>query len=554
MLKNKRFFKLNNLFKCYKKNQIFLCILISFEILLNASVPFLIKTLIEYITLNKSITDIFRICLFIILVTLINVSISSTQNYFWHKLRLKSINYLRLKMFESAMHKSKKFFLKNTIGEILAQVIDDVNIVAQNISIGVPMLFSNVLTLIVVVTVLLILNYKLALICLIIIPMYYLIFNYLNKFIRETSKMERENYGKIMRSAQEKLLGIQTIKIFKKQEYMISKFQNVLDEHFKYIKKNLFFTSCGNGANNLILSLLPVIILIYGSFLIKQKQLTLGTLIAFYTYMSEVYSPINNLIDYQMGFQTAMGMSDRVLDFLEDNIELEDGTYEINSIDNIEFKNVSFSYGNEITVLNNLNFNIKKGDKVAIIGDSGSGKSTILNLIMKFFILNDGEILINGINIMNIKKESLYDNITLLEQDPFVFEGTIEENITLGNKIEKPIIDNCIKISKIGNLIESNKENLNYKISEFGSNISGGQKQRLCLCRNLCKNSQLILLDEATSSLDYELEKDILIKIDEFVTSSNKTLIAITHRPSILTICNKVIHIKNGKIIDCKEI
>ncbi|MCL6589716.1 MAG: ATP-binding cassette domain-containing protein [Firmicutes bacterium] len=296
------------------------------------------------------------------------------------------------------------------------------------------------------------------------------------------------------------------------------------------------------------MSILPVAVLIFGCFLIYDKQITLGALIAFYTYLAYIYEPIGNLSDFNMSLQTTLGMCERVTNFLTADLERDTGIHEITGFNSLEFKNVCFSYSEDKPVLQNVSFKIDKGDKVAIIGASGSGKSTIMNLIIKTCYPYEGKITINGIDLQLIKKDSLYSNLILLEQDPFVFTGTIMENIALGDNLDSDTVNTAASISKIIDVINSHEEAYEYRISEFGSNLSGGEKQRLCLCRTLTRQAQLILLDEATSSVDANLENEIIKSLNGFLGLRQKTLIAVSHRPAILSICNKVIYLESGKI------
>ncbi|AZR72705.1 hypothetical protein BBF96_04440 [Anoxybacter fermentans] len=538
---------LYKLLEHYRKEQIIICILIVIDILLTSSVPFLIKDLVNYITSGDNWTSILKLGLLILFITICNAIIQIIKNYRWHLLRFRSINYLRLKMFYHALRKPMSFFDNNNVGGIMAKVLDDVVIVAQHAAIGLPMLFANLFQLIIVISFLFILELKLAVIIFITMPIYYIIFHYLNSRIRETSKLERVNFAKVMKDVQEKLLGVRTIKIFKKEKYMVDKFSKVLDNYLQYVRKTVFLNSCGSGLTIVIMLTLPVIILIYGGFLVYKKEISLGTLIAFYTYLSFLYEPIRNLSDYNLGLQTTLGMCERVLNFLQDDKIEKEGKVKLKEFNSLEFKNVSFQYENGKSVLSNLNFRIDKGDRLAIVGPSGSGKSTILNLIMKLYSPDKGKILVNGIDIREISSDSLYALITLLEQNHFLFEGTIKENITFGEEVDFQRIRKAAMLSKILPLIQSYENGFDHLISD--SNLSGGEKQRLCLARSLLKDAQLVLLDEATSSVDPAIEKEIVDNLDKNL--EGKTLVAVSHRPQILSICNKVIHLSNGQIIGC---
>ena len=529
--------KLRLLFKSFKKEQILVCILIFIEIILSACIPFLIKDLVDIITYSNEFKEVIEISFFIVLITLVNVFIGVVQNYMWHRLRLNSINFLRGKMFEKALLKSKSYFDNNGIGKIIAIVIDDVSMVAQNIVIGFPMLFSNVFKFLVVVIVLFTFNIPLTIITLSVIPLYFLTFNYINKRIRKTSKLERERFELVVKDAQEKLQGVDTIKVFNKEEFMTLKFNQVLSNHFKFVKKNLLYNNIGMGVNKLIISLLPIAILLYGSSLVAKGSLTLGTLIAFFTYISTIYEPLSNLSDYTMGLQTSLSVGERILEFLEKDLNDNKGEY-VKEFKSIRFENVSFGYNDKNLILENLNFEINKGDKVGFVGESGKGKTTVLKLILGLYKPVEGAIYINDININNINIKSLYSLISLQEQNLFIFDGTLKDNITLNSEISNDKVDKAIEVSQISEL-RKGIDISEIQIAESGANLSGGQKQRICLARALAKEFELIILDEPTSALDYNLEDKIKESLKRYI--DDKTLIIISHRESMLDICDKII-------------
>ncbi len=532
MFKNNKLYKL---FSGFKKKQIFICVLISVEISVSAYIPFLIRDLINIITYNNNINKVISISEILFIITILHVIILKIENYYWHKLRLESVNYLRLKMFESALVKPKSFFDNKSIGEILAMIMDDTSIAAQNIVIGMPMLFSNIVNLIIVVCVLLSLNVKLTIITLSILPIYIVWFNHLNKTLRKTSKSERENFGMVMKDAEEKLQAVDTIKVFKMESFMTRIFKNKLDSHFKYVKKNLFYNNLGSGLTRLITALLPILILTYGSILITKRQLSLGALIAFYTYMSNIYEPLSNLSDYNLGLQTSLAVSDRIIDFLELNIIKDTGKINISNFKSMEFKDMSFGYEPDKLIFKDFNFKINKGDHVGIVGKSGCGKSTFLKLLLGMYPANRGQILINDIDIRDVNISSLYSMISIQEQVPFIFDGTLEENLVLNSPIKRTFLNkitDAMKVSEIGSF--------NKKISL--SNLSVGQMQRICMARALLKNSEILIFDEPTAALDLNLEKQIQNNL-KYLTS-DKTVILVTHRTELLKDCNVILDLE----------
>lgn len=531
--------RLSNIFLKFKKQKVFLIIIIILTTLISAFIPFLVMDLIDTITYHLSFSKITKLGTLIISITLIKIVLDFTQNYYWHKLRLNAVNHLREFMFEKMLYKSKEYFDKTSTGKILTMIMDDSSIVAQNIVIGMPMLASNIIHLLTVSVVLFILSKQLFLVLLILIPIYTIVFNKLNSKIRNISKIERVHFADIMNDAQEKIDGIDTIKVFQREEFMYKNFSEKIQNHFKFVSKNLFYESMGRGITDGIIALTPVVILLYGSFLIANEKLTLGGLMAFYTYISYLYEPLMNLSDFNLGRQKAISVGENILNFIDIECNEKDGVFKISEFEKLEFKNVCFSYKGENDIIKELSFTINKGDKVAIKGGSGSGKSTLLKLILRMYNPTYGNIYINNIDIRDIELSSLYKLFSIQVQNLFVFEGTIEENISLGKTINNEKIYKSMDLGQLNrtlNPFNNIKNNINNNL------LSGGQKQRLCLSRAFLKPFDILILDEPSSSIDIDLEDNLKSDLKKLI--EEKTLIITSHRPSLLELCNKEINLE----------
>ncbi|CEO22486.1 ABC transporter ATP-binding protein [Paraclostridium sordellii] len=531
--------RLSNIFLKFKKQKVFLIIIIILTTLISAFIPFLVMDLIDTITYHLNFSKITKLGTLIIAITLIKIVLDFTQNYYWHKLRLNAVNHLREFMFEKMLYKSKEYFDKTSTGKILTMIMDDSSIVAQNIVIGMPMLASNIIHLLTVSVVLFILSKQLFLVLLILIPIYTIVFNKLNSKIRNISKIERVHFADIMNDAQEKIDGIDTIKVFQREEFMYKNFSEKIQNHFKFVSKNLFYESMGRGITDGIIALTPIVILLYGSFLIANEKLTLGGLMAFYTYISYLYEPLMNLSDFNLGRQKAISVGENILNFIDIECNEKDGVFKISEFEKLEFKNVCFSYKGENDIIKELSFTINKGDKVAIKGGSGSGKSTLLKLILRMYNPTYGNIYINNIDIRDIELSSLYKLFSIQVQNLFVFEGTIEENISLGKTIN---IEKIYKSMDLGQLNRTLNpfNNINNNINN--NLLSGGQKQRLCLSRAFLKPFDILILDEPSSSIDIDLEDNLKLDLKKLI--GEKTLIITSHRPSLLELCNKEINLE----------
>ncbi|WP_075809163.1 ABC transporter ATP-binding protein [Paraclostridium sordellii] len=531
--------RLSNIFLKFKKQKVFLIIIIILTTLISAFIPFLVMDLIDTITYHLNFSKITKLGTLIIAITLIKIVLDFTQNYYWHKLRLNAVNHLRKFMFEKMLYKSKEYFDKTSTGKILTMIMDDSSIVAQNIVIGMPMLASNIIHLLTVSVVLFILSKQLFLVLLILIPIYTIVFNKLNSKIRNISKIERVHFADIMNDAQEKIDGIDTIKVFQREEFMYKNFSEKIQNHFKFVSKNLFYESMGRGITDGIIALTPIVILLYGSFLIANEKLTLGGLMAFYTYISYLYEPLMNLSDFNLGRQKAISVGENILNFIDIECNEKDGVFKISEFEKLEFKNVCFSYKGENDIIKELSFTINKGDKVAIKGGSGSGKSTLLKLILRMYNPTYGNIYINNIDIRDIELSSLYKLFSIQVQNLFVFEGTIEENISLGKTIN---IEKIYKSMDLGQLNRTLNPFNNIKNNINNNLLSGGQKQRLCLSRAFLKPFDILILDEPSSSIDIDLEDNLKLDLKKLI--GEKTLIITSHRPSLLELCNKEINLE----------
>lgn len=298
-------------------------------------------------------------------------------------------------------------------------------------------------------------------------------------------------------------------------------------------------TAISYGVSTIITSSLPIIVLLVGGFMVYKGELRIGYLFSFYAYLDFLYEPMNNLIDRYTGINISLGMSDRVLDFLSYDEDLKKGK-EITSIDTIEVDNLSFAYSDE-EVLKNLTFKLNKGDCLGIVGESGSGKSTFIDILMKNLGGYRGHISINGIDLKDIDKKSFYSNLSIISQDVFIFNDSLSNNISYGEKLDKG--SEIFKKARLDKFLQS-KKSLDAPVSN--DSLSGGEKERLALARVLYKNSDLVILDEFTAALDSKNEKaivDTLINMDE----ADKIYIIISHRPYPLKMANKILDLNENK-------
>ena len=521
----------------YKNKRIYIVILCTVSIIIGSAMPFLIGKLISLVEAGAEVTDIVKFGAVLAAVGILAAFFNSWQNYEWHKFATSYTNYFRVLMLKAAFNKDIAFY-KDNDEDFTSRILNDSTMISSDISIGFPMLILNVLRLLIVIVLMAIMSLKLTLIIMLVVPVYVLVFHKIDGEIRGNSKKERTKFSVLNAKVKEYLRGIFQIKINNKEEYFCDEFQREIDEYEVFannIKKN---RAIGYGVSSMVTSLLPILILILGSIEIKFGRMELGYLFSFYTYLGFLYEPMKNLSDWYTGLQVTLGMSDRVLDFLDTDCIVED-EMNLDTINSINIEDLKFSYDGSRDVLYDINIELASGDILGIVGSSGSGKSTLIDILLKTREDYRGSVKFNDKELKGISKESIYKNTSVLEQNPFVFQGTIRENIEF-NENDSVKLNQVIKDSGAYKLIEN--KGLDYGIMIDGENLSGGEKQRIGLARALYKNSNLLILDEFTSALDNETEMEIVENINE-LAKLGMIIIIITHRKAPLKICNKILNL-----------
>jgi ABC-type multidrug transport system fused ATPase/permease subunit len=349
---------------------------------------------------------------------------------------------------------------------------------------------------------------------------------------------------------QENLSGISIIKIFGRKDLNFSKFDEIAQKYrdavYNALHKDILF----NQIVNFSAYISNTLVIIFGGLMVINGRTTIGTLPAFLMYLQYFYNPLRQLGERFNILQDALSSIDKISTILKNKeiIPEPEKPLEIEIKGEIEFKNVTFAYENEI-VLNNVSFKIKPGERIAIVGPTGAGKTTIMNLILRLYDVNDGEILIDSVNIKHLRSDVLRKNIAIVLQDVFIFKGTLLENITLG-RTDIPI-ENVYKAAKYLNahdFIMSLPNGYDTELTSEGSNLSLGQKQLISFVRALVYNPKILLLDEATSSVDTNTESLIQEGIEKIM--KGRTSIAIAHRLSTIIGCDRIFVLDRGKIIE----
>ena len=468
------------------------------------------------------------------------------------KIRVKIVTNIRNQLFNKILSFKINFFTNKKKGDVVSRLTSDIQQIENSVINSIRVLFKEPALLLGLFFILSTISVELTLYTIFLIPISGAIISYIAKHLKIKATYSQNALGRINNVISESLDGIRIIKLFTANWFVNKKFKEEVND---YGKQNLSmykrFELASPISEFLGVATVAGILLIGGSMVLdKSSDISASEFIAFIIIFSQVLNPAKAISDAFNTIQRGLASADRTFEYVDKTIivEEEDGTQKIEKLESkISFNNVSFAYETD-EVLDKIDFNIKKGEKIALIGPSGSGKSTIIDLLSKFYKVKKGEIKIDGKNINTYDTYSLRTMMGVVTQESIVFHDTITNNITFGNKnINMEKIINAAKIANAYEFINKLENKFDTIIGERGLKLSGGQRQRLCIARAIYKNPPILILDEATSSLDSESEKVVQNAIENVM--ENRTSIIIAHRLSTVINVDKIILIDEGKIV-----
>lgn len=512
------------------------------------SLPLIIKNIISDF---NTITNTNLIIIAVILI-LLNVICSFFAFYTLSKVGEIIVKEIRSKLWHKSLNLPISYFDKNEPSDLVSRIVNDTTLVSEVLSNKLVELITSILTVLIGITFLFILDSKLVLILIIIIPLTLFIIIPLGNKIFSLSYEEQEEYSNLTNFLSQKLNEIRLIKSFNTQNKEFNIGINSFNKLMNFGLKQSRVKAIINPLLGLVAMIVFTGVIILGIWRMKTGSLTNGEFIAFILYLFQIITPFIQMSEFVTDFQQANGASDRIFKILEEKEEKEERSKIKKYPKNLDlvFKNVDFSYDGSNTILKNISFEIKENSYVAIVGTSGSGKSTVFSLIERFYDPTNGTISIGGINKDEINIKEWRSLFSYVPQNNPIFSGSIFDNITYGINREidiKEVIE-AAKKANIHNFILSTPNGYNTKLNTQGTNISGGQKQRIAIARAFLKDSPYLLLDEATSSLDSDSETIITQSLTELI--KEKTTIVIAHRLSTVINANKIIVINDGNVVN----
>lgn len=474
------------------------------------------------------------------------------RHYFSKKIANRVTFDLRNDLFQHIHKMSAPYFDDHRTGAILTRLINDTKKARKLLMKGMTNIWIDGSIVIVLLVILFKMNVVLTLLSLSIMPLFIFSVKTIAPRVKETSREVQDELEDIQGDAQEKISGAKVIRAFTMEKVEEKEFFKRLRKLYNHMMKRTVFSSFNNVINGGITRIAPVIIVWYSAYSIMQGYMTIGELTAFYAYLPMFYMPVRRFSKLNVVISNSMAAVDRVFEVFDEEPEVveKNDAEKVEELEGeIEIDNISFSYDKEEEekALDQVDLEIDKGEKIALVGSSGAGKSTLVNLLPRFYDVDNGKIKIDDNDIRNMKLRSLRQNIGMVLQEPILFSGTIKENIKYGNQdASDEEIKNAAKAANAYNFIKEFPQGFATELGENGTGLSGGQKQRITIARVFLKNPNILIFDEATSSLDSRSENLIQDAIENLM--EGRTTFIIAHRLSTIMDVDNIIVMKEGKI------
>ncbi|MCR5739412.1 MAG: ABC transporter ATP-binding protein/permease [Lachnospiraceae bacterium] len=495
---------------------------------------------------------VWNLTLILVVLYLARIAFRFLNNYLAHKAAWYLVGDLRTRTYDKLERMHIGYFHDKQTGDLMSRIVNDTRDFELLYAHMIPETITNIVTFLGVLIVLLTINPKLALITCAPIPLIFLSGIIFSKKVRPFFKASQAKMGELSGKLQDNLSGLQEIQSFGREEYETGQVNEKNFEHIRAMLKALKISAIFHPTVEFISSIGTILVVAFGGYLAWKEGLKVEDVVAFLLYLGLFYAPITGLANLLENMQQSMAGAERVMTVLDAPCEITDREDAVELKDvkgSIEFDHVSFSYETGGVILDDISFKCEPGKMLALVGPTGVGKTTMTKLISRFYEPTSGKILVDGHDINDVTIESLRQNISPVLQDTFLFNGTIAENI--GYAVPEAGIDEIMEAAKAANIhkdIMNMPDGYQTLVGERGLRLSGGQKQRVAISRAILRRSPIIVLDEATASVDVETEKQIQEAINNI--SGKKTIIAIAHRLSTIRNADKILVIENGHIIE----
>ena len=520
--------------------------------ILSTLTPYLLKIIVDDYILLKNYDGMLTLIIIMVGVLFLEVIFMYLFTFYANWLGQKVIKDLRVSIFQKIIKFKMSFFDNNAVGRLVTRTVNDIETIASIFSQGLFTIIADILKMLTVLIVMLVISWELTLVVISIFPLLIYATRVFQKTMKVAFEKVRTEVANLNSFVQERISGIKIVQIFSRESLEIKNFQEINSRHKDAWLKTVWINSIFFPIAEISTSICIGLLVWYGGFNnIQGDNISLGTLFLFISMSGLLFRPLRQIADRFNTLQMGMVSTERIFKILEDDSIIQDkGVISMDNINGmIEFKNVTFSYVKNEKVIDDISFKVNSGETLAIVGPTGSGKTTITNLITRFYEYDKGEILIDGVDINDLKLDNIRNKVGIILQDVFLFADTIFNNIALYNdQISLKDVQSAAKKLEIHEFISSLPNGYNYNVSERGVTLSSGQRQLIAFLRVLVNNPDILILDEATSSID-SYSEDLIKNATKKITKG-KTSIIIAHRLSTIESADKIIYMENGVILE----
>ena len=519
---------------------------------LDAVIALSLKPYMDVVMIDKNLQTAWYIPLMIIGFTVVQGVLKYIAEYLNTWVGAKTTNLLKLDLYKKMLMFETEFFNKKNSGDVIFMFNNNADMACSGLLNNLKSFVQKFFTAVSLIAVLFYNSWQLALVCVAIMLLAMMPMTLVRKKINSIMNQSILADSALLTAYNETYNGNKTIISYNLNKNQRRKFEHVLDGVFRLRMKMLQRTRWLTPVMHVILSVGIGLAIWFGSYLILHGSITAGNFVSFLTALIMLYTPIKSIGGTYNSVLMSFLAIERVFDILDAKPAITDkkGATDMNpDVHEIEYRDVSFEYVQDVPVLKNINFKVKRGETIAFVGNSGGGKSTVVSLLPRFYDVTSGSILIDGVDIRDMTLQSLRANIGVVFQDNFLFSGTIRENIMLGNETATPEeLDKAVKMACLDDVIKNIPGGLDAQIGERGVLLSGGQKQRVAIARAFLKNAPILVLDEATSALDNKAEAVVQKAIENLMR--DKTVFVIAHRLSTIRNADKILVINQGEVVE----
>jgi ATP-binding cassette subfamily B multidrug efflux pump len=534
----------------YKSYVALALVLILLESGLEVIFPLLTKISIDRYISAGNMAGLAMIAAVYVVLLFVRFICSTAETYVLQNTGQKIMYDMRTETFQHLHDLPVSFYDRNPVGRLITRVVTDVDVLNEMFSAGIVSIFGDVFTLVGILIAMMVLNWRLGLVTMSVVPLIFVTTAVFRIKARDSYRRVRIAIAKINAFLQEHITGMAVVQLYNREKKSFSKFDEINDEHLLANLDGILAYAWFYPAIELLSSIAIALIIWYGGGKVIQGTLLLGTLVAFTQYSNRFFQPIADMSEKYNILQSAMASSERLFSLIDTKPTVvnpaQPARPERPARGEIEFRNVWFAYNEEDWVLRDVSFHVNPGESVAIVGHTGAGKTTTTSLLTRFYDIQKGEILLDGVNIAKLDLDYLRSSFAVVLQDVFLFSGTLESNIRLGSPIVRSRVQAAADDVNLTPFLRQLPAGLDHPVNERGTTLSSGQRQLLAFARALAHDPRILILDEATSSVDTETELEIRKAIDRLM--EGRTSIIIAHRLSTIQRCDKIIVMHKGRV------